>query len=140
MTVFLEMPDVARVEPTILQHRGSCFRLTVVTTHHVRTAHKYLAVVSNLDFNAFERYSHRSDVIVARPVCRDDARLRRAITLQDRYAGSQVRVRQRRRKGRATGNEVSQTPAHTLAPLRKYQFTGKLLLDSEPRRDPLPFV
>src|SRR5215217_2938883 len=115
------MPDVAGVEPTILEHSGGRFRLPVVPAHYVWTAHKYLAVLSNLDLDTLERYSHRSDVIVARPICRNDARLRCSITLQDRYTRSQKRVRQSRRQRRTTGNEVSQTPAHALAPLRKHE-------------------
>src|SRR5215211_327260 len=111
------MTNVAGVEPTILQHCGRRFRLTVVTAHHIRTTHKDLAVISNLDLDTLERYSHRSDAIVVRPVCRDDARLGRSITLQDRNTGGQERIRQRRRERRAAGNEVSQTPAHALAPL-----------------------
>src|SRR5829696_6465304 len=100
------MTNVAGVEPTILQHRRSRFRLTVVTAHYIRTAHKYLAILSDLDFNTFERYSHGSDAIVVWAVCRDDARLGRSVTLQDRYSGSQKRIRQRWRERRAAGNEV----------------------------------
>src|SRR5215216_5631203 len=122
------MPDVARVEPTIFEHSGGRFRLPVVPAHHIRTAQKYLAVLRNLDLDTLKGYSHGSDVIVARPISRDDARLRRSITLQDRYAGGQKRVRQSRRQRRAAGNEVPQTPAHALAPLRKHQLTRDLLL------------
>src|SRR5215216_2764553 len=124
------MPDVTRVEPTVFEHSGCRFRLPVVPAHHIRTAQKYLAVVSNLDLNTLERYSHRSDVIVSRPICRNDARLRRSVTLQDRYTGGEKRVRQGRRQRRAAGNEVSQTPAHARAPLRKHELTGESLLDA----------
>src|SRR5215208_1446457 len=120
MTVLLHVADVTGIKPAILQHRRRFFRLPVVTTHHIWTTDKDLAVVSNSYFDSIERYSNRSHMIVVGPVRRYNARLGRAITLEDRYSCSQVRIRQRRRKRCATGNEVAQTAANALTPFRKH--------------------
>src|SRR4029453_1664165 len=101
------MTDVACVEPSILEHRGSRFRLTVITAHHIWPTDEDLAVVSDLDLNPLEGYSDRSDVIVAGSIRGNNARLCRSVTLEDGYPGSEIRVRQRRRKRSAAGNEVS---------------------------------
>src|ERR1043165_9035884 len=91
MAVFLDVPDVAGIEPAILEHGGGSFGLSVVTTHHVRTTHEDLAIFGNLDLDAIKGNSHGSDVIVTGAVGRHDARLRRAVTLQDRYASRKIR-------------------------------------------------
>src|SRR5687767_931227 len=129
LTILLHVTDVAGVKPTILQHGCGGFGLSIVTPHHVWTTDENLAVFSNLDLDTIERNPDRSDAIVPRPVRRHDARFSRSVSLQDRNSRRAKRVRQRRRKRRATGNEISQTPADSLAPFRKHQLAGELLFD-----------
>src|SRR6185295_19544011 len=98
MTVFRDVADVAGIEPTVLQHFRRRFRLAIVTSHHVWTTNENLAVFRNLELDAVKRNSHRADVIITGTVCRNDARLGRAITLQNRYSGREICVRQRWRE------------------------------------------
>src|ERR1044072_5353220 len=110
MPVFRDISDVARVKPTVLEHSSRRLRLPVITAHHIWTTHENLAVFGDLELDALERNSHRPNVIIPRPVCRDNARLRRTITLQDRYARREIRVRQRWRERRTARDEVSEAP------------------------------
>src|SRR5690242_15286203 len=55
VAVLPDIADVARVEPTVLQHLGRRFRLTVVTSHHVWSTYENLAVRRNLELDTVKR-------------------------------------------------------------------------------------
>src|ERR1041385_1356129 len=79
-------------------------------------------------------------MIIPGPVRRHDARLSRAVTLKDRNASREIRIRERGGKRRATRDEVPQTPTDTRTPLRKHQLAREPLLDTQLRRDKLSLV
>src|ERR1044072_1585215 len=140
MTVFRDVADVAGVEPTFIQHFRSRFRLAVVTSHYVWPTNEDLTIFSDLDLDAVERNSDRTNMIIPGAICRHDARLCRTVALKNRYSRREVRIRQRRRKRRATRNEIAKPPTNSRAPLRKHELIGELLLHSEGRQNPFPLI
>src|SRR5262245_37156271 len=41
--LFVHVTNVARIKPSVFNHGGSCFRLTVISAHYVWTLNKYFS-------------------------------------------------------------------------------------------------
>ena len=86
-TFGVDLADVARVDPAVLQHLGRGGRVLVVAEHVARTLDQDLAVLGDLDLDSRKRLAHGQELVLAQRVRADAGRgFGHAPSVEDRYS------------------------------------------------------
>ena len=137
----IDLPDVAGLQPAVLERLGGLLRLPVVPAHHVGPARQDLPVGGNAQLAPRDRLPHRAEAEVPGSVARQHRRrLGQAVTLADQQARPEEELFDLRRERGPPGREEVLRPADDVADLAQDEAVGEAMPGGQPRRHGAAFL